>query len=189
MDTLYRAFENFTLPTYREIPDVGLYLDQVVKYVNSWFPDFPEMNVTASMLTNYVKQKIVPRTKGKTYSRGQIADFIFIAMAKTVLSMEKIRIISGGEGAQDNETLYNAFRDRLLNVLRGFSGATVSEVSPGSGEDPLTVVCIAIGHKMYLERFFVRLQETGAADDGGILRFMPGKSILVSDVKNAQSSG
>ena len=32
---------NFKLPAYREIHDVGLYLDQVAKYINSYLQDFP----------------------------------------------------------------------------------------------------------------------------------------------------
>jgi hypothetical protein len=32
----------FNLPTYREIPNVGLYLDQVSKYINECFTDLPD---------------------------------------------------------------------------------------------------------------------------------------------------
>ena len=35
-----RVSKEFNLPKYNEIPDVGLYLDQVVKYINSFFIRF-----------------------------------------------------------------------------------------------------------------------------------------------------
>ena len=58
---IHEALKRFTLPTYHEIPDVGLYLDQVAKYMNSFMIDFPEMNVTPSMISNYAKQKLIDR--------------------------------------------------------------------------------------------------------------------------------
>ena len=59
----------FNLPEYREIPDVGLYLDQVVKYLNGYLDLYPELPVTGSMISNYVKLKLVPKAMKKAYSR------------------------------------------------------------------------------------------------------------------------
>ncbi|MEE1411814.1 MAG: DUF1836 domain-containing protein, partial [Bulleidia sp.] len=87
-----QALQDFHLPAYAEIPDVGLYLEQVVKYINSFFTDFEEMNITSSMVSNYVKSKLVSSPHKKMYSRDQIATLFFIAIAKNVLSMEYIRI-------------------------------------------------------------------------------------------------
>ncbi|NCB33377.1 MAG: DUF1836 domain-containing protein, partial [Erysipelotrichia bacterium] len=84
---------SFTLPKYSEIPDVGLYLDQVTKYINGLLMDFPEMQVTPSMISNYVKLRLVSKATKKAYSREQIADFIFIALGKTVLSMDHLRML------------------------------------------------------------------------------------------------
>ena len=83
--------QKINLPNYENIPDVGLYLDQVKKYINSYLNE--EYALTSNMITNYVKQKIVPKGYKKTYSRGHIAQFMLIAYFKTVLSMEQIKII------------------------------------------------------------------------------------------------
>ena len=83
--------QKINLPNYENIPDVGLYLDQVTKYINSYLNE--EYALTSNMITNYVKQKIVPKGYKKTYSRGHIAQFMLIAYFKTVLSMEQIKII------------------------------------------------------------------------------------------------
>ena len=151
MNVIRESFENFTLPTYREIPDVGLYLDQVVKYVNSWLTDFPDMNVTASMLTNYVKLKIVTKSGKKTYSRRQIAAFLYIAMSKTVLSMDNIRTTLEMNDEDRFEAFYAKFRDDMLGVLEALSRESENVKRDGS---MLGNICIAIGHKMYLERYF-----------------------------------
>ncbi|MDO4199010.1 MAG: DUF1836 domain-containing protein [Erysipelotrichaceae bacterium] len=79
------------LPDYNEIPDVGLYLDQVTKYINGYLLLNGCNEVTPSMISNYVKLKIVPKAHKKTYSREQIAMFIFVSFSKAVLSMDQIR--------------------------------------------------------------------------------------------------
>ena len=81
-----QAMQDFHLPAYTEIPDVGLYLEQVVKYINSFFNDFEEMKITNSMVSNYVKSKLISSPHKKMYSRDQIAVLFFIAIAKNVLS-------------------------------------------------------------------------------------------------------
>ena len=156
MSKLKESFENFILPSYREIPDVGLYLDQVVKYINSWFADFPDMNVTASMLTNYVKLKIVSRSGKKTYSRRQIAAFLFIAMAKSVLSMDNIRTIMEMNGESELEQFYESFRQNMMNVLKYLSE---ENGSLSNAACMLNNICIAIGHKMYLELYFSEMKQ------------------------------
>ena len=150
------ALTDFALPTYEEIPDIGLYLDQVVKYINSYFEAFPEMNVTASMLTNYVKLKLVKRVNKKTYVRDQIAAFIFINMAKTVLSMDNIRLLLSFSEEETFETQYNQFRELMLEVLK-----SLQDRKPQKEIDTsmLYNIANAIGHKMYLERAFAQWKE------------------------------
>ena len=77
--------KEFRLPTYKEIPSVGLYLDQVSKYINDSLAVIPECTVTNSMISNYVKKKLVPNPVKKQYGRDQIAYLIFIALSKRVL--------------------------------------------------------------------------------------------------------
>ena len=45
----------FALPRYAELPTVGLYLDQSVQFVNGCFRTFQGVELTASMVSNYVK--------------------------------------------------------------------------------------------------------------------------------------
>ena len=83
----------FRLPRYQEIPDVGLYLEQTSKYISDYYRPLGEIGLTGSMISNYVKQKMIPRPVKKQYGRDQIAYLIFIAAAKQVLSMDHIRIL------------------------------------------------------------------------------------------------
>ena len=96
---------NMKLPGYNEIPDVGLYLEQVSKYLNSFLED--DLQLTGTMITNYVKLKIVPKAIKKAYSREQIALFFLVAITKSVLSMDQIRKVFALRN--DTRRLYEDF--------------------------------------------------------------------------------
>ena len=49
----------FALPRYSDLPQVGLYLDQTVQFINGYFRDFPGVELTSSMVSNYVKKGII----------------------------------------------------------------------------------------------------------------------------------
>ena len=80
----------FALPRYADLPQMGLYLDQTVQYVNSYFRTFCGVELTSSMVSNYVKKGILSHPVRKKYARDQIASLMYIAVSKTVLSMENI---------------------------------------------------------------------------------------------------
>ena len=78
------SLSSYSLPSFREIPDVGLYLNQCATYINRVFEDIDGISITESMISNYVKKKLVPNPIKKQYSRESIAYSIFIAVAKNV---------------------------------------------------------------------------------------------------------
>ena len=156
-ETYVKALQEFYLPSYTEIPDVGLYLEQVVKYINSYFNDFEEMKITSSMVSNYVKSKLIPNPHKKTYSREQIASLFFIAIAKNVLSMDYIRIcLNNKTSLSSEEEAYTFFVDRMLETVHTFgTNSSLPSVDlSNTQETALNNIAIAVSYKMYLERFF-----------------------------------
>ena len=63
----------FRLPRYTQIPDVGLYLEQVVRYVNAQLAPLGEPELTSSMVSNYVKQGLIPSPVKKSYTAEHLA--------------------------------------------------------------------------------------------------------------------
>jgi hypothetical protein len=92
-EMLGSQLDGFRLPRYHEIPDVGLYLEQTTKYIADCLAPLTEAPLTASMISNYVKRGLIANPVKKQYTREQIAYLIFIAVIKTVLSMEDIRLM------------------------------------------------------------------------------------------------
>ena len=62
-----------TLPSWQELPELELYMDQVLSLVERYLrgdPGFDERGLTASMINNYVKQGALPPPQnGVTRSR------------------------------------------------------------------------------------------------------------------------
>ena len=76
------------LPTYKEIPAVGLYLDQTSKYINDVLNALPNCTITNSMIANYVKKHLIDHPVKKQYNRDQIAYLLFIVLTKSAISLE-----------------------------------------------------------------------------------------------------
>ena len=144
-----KIIKEFNLPKYSEIPDVGLYLDQVVKYINSFFESYEDIVVTPSMLTNYVKHKIVAKVSKKTYSRDQIAHFIFITLVKNVLSLNNISLIF-----QETDNNYNEFYDRFVDTLLQYLDNIENNKALNNDKSIASNIACALAYKLYLDKFF-----------------------------------
>ena len=111
----------FQLPAYQEIPNVGLYLEQTLKYINDTFSAFRSVELTKSMISNYVKLGYLRRPVKKQYDREQIAALLFIAVSKQVLSMDNIgklfRMQMELGSMEESYTAFKADFDYLLDSI------------------------------------------------------------------------
>ena len=111
----------FQMPRWAEIPDLGLYLDQVITFTQRTYQplygDDAAKLLTGSMVNNYVKAGLIARPVGKKYGRDQLAAVLMIVHLKGVLSMEMIRLLVTG----DMETCYNNFCRMQAGALHAFS--------------------------------------------------------------------
>ncbi|HHQ7698958.1 TPA: DUF1836 domain-containing protein [Streptococcus pyogenes] len=102
-----------SLPYWKDLPDLDLYLDQVLLYVNQC-TDFSEVSdnksLTASMINNYVKHGYVTKSIKKKYQKQQLARLIAISLFKTVFPIQDIsRVLEELQAQADSESLYNTF--------------------------------------------------------------------------------
>ncbi|MBO4289081.1 MAG: DUF1836 domain-containing protein [Lachnospiraceae bacterium] len=90
-----KYMDNYSLPTWEEIPDFGLYMDQIItllkRYLDYLPPDVQDGEViTAATINNYVRKKIMPEPVKKRYYRIHVAYLIMICSLKQTLSMNMI---------------------------------------------------------------------------------------------------
>ena len=117
-NTIAGTITDFHMPRFEDIPNVGLYLEQTVSYITEYLSPILDSAITSSMISNYVKKKLVSNPVRKQYSRDQIASLFFIAVTKSVLSLENIRVLLAiRDERYDSSTAYNYFCDGLERVI------------------------------------------------------------------------
>ncbi|EHJ52696.1 DUF1836 domain-containing protein [Streptococcus macacae] len=100
-------------PKWDQLPELDLYLDQVLLYVNqltSTSANSNDKGLTASMINNYVKHGHIEKPLKKKYSRQQIARLIVITSLKNVFAIQEIsQTLAILTQNQQSQAMYNAF--------------------------------------------------------------------------------
>ncbi len=153
------SIKNFRMPRYQELPDVGLYLEQTAKYINGFLAPLGCMEITTSMISNYVKKKLIDGPIKKQYYADQIAYLFFIAIAKNILSMENIRhLFERQKETYTSQIAYDYFCSELENHIFYLFGLkdTVDEIGTTSSTTKMMLksVLISTSHIIYLNSFF-----------------------------------
>lgn len=156
------SIEGFHLPRYREIPNVGLYLEQTTKYIADVLAPLSEDVITPSMISNYVKRGLVSNPVRKQYDRDQIAYLIFAMCAKKVMMTEHIKLmIAEQKKTYTPEKAYNYFCDEFENILEYVFGIKempdVVGVENTNEKIMLRNAIVTAAHKIYLDKLFVAL--------------------------------
>lgn len=121
---LAAALEQFDVPTYDALPEIDLYMDQVIGYLNRLLCRVCRSEdgapLTSSMINNYVKGGHVERPVQKKYSRDRIAMLYMLCCLKQNLTISEAAALLGGE---DTEALYARFRNLQTAALHSLSDA------------------------------------------------------------------
>ena len=157
----------FRLPRYAQIPDIGLYLEQVVRYVNAYLAPLGEPELSPSMVSNYVKKGVISHPVKKKYSREQLASLIYIVLSKNVLSLENIDALFQMQRAHCTAAeAYDYFCDEVENCLPYIFGAsrTIRDLDPDAADEKrlLRGTIVAAVNKMYLDCCFVAMRQEEA---------------------------
>ena len=144
--------EEFRLPTYKEIPNVGLYLDQVSKYINECFAEGPDFSITNSMISNYVKHHIIANPVRKLYYRDQIAQLIFITLAKGAVPLESLKdLLDRQEEICDTEAAYSYFADTFNKKLHDIFRNEIENIREEKGrKHVVNTIVSTVVHQIYL---------------------------------------
>ncbi len=166
-ESIGEPIRHFRLPRYEEIPSVGLYLEQVTKYISDYLAPLNGVEITSSMISNYVKKGLVANPVKKQYSREQIAYLMFVAIIKTVVSMDDIKLmVSIQKETYSTQRAYDYFCLELRNVLE-YVFDRKSELDMVGVEETgekvmLRNVIITVAHKVYLNALMAALRQEQA---------------------------
>lgn len=86
--------QEFQLPKWEDFPEFELYMDQMIILLNNYLAigdGGEEKQVTASMINNYVKMRIMPPPVKKKYNRTHLAYLVVICSLKDALGISAIQ--------------------------------------------------------------------------------------------------
>lgn len=107
---------------WEKLPDIPLYMDQVVSYLTRQMVCFEEGDaLTSAMINNYIKDGLLSRANGKKYGQEHLAYLTAISALKQVLSVREMRtLVAIGRERGTSEQQYDYFcrcLDRSLSQV------------------------------------------------------------------------
>ena len=147
---------------------MGLYLEQTTRYINSVLEPLGYIEITNSMISNYVKKGLVASPVKKQYNANQIIHLIVIAILKNVVSLENISELFVRQiKIYTDEVAYDYFCQELENMLQFQFGLkdSVEDVGVTSSFEKkmLRSAIIAVAHMIYLNSCFKIISEKSNA--------------------------
>ena len=133
---------------WEELPDIALYMDQVISYMPRQLINFKEEEqLTSAMVNNYIKDGLVPRADGKRYSPTHLAYLTAVCALKKVLSVRDISnlIHSGEELGMDAEAMYGYFLRKLDKALSD----TAETIDPDAPQKELAKLALNLALQSY----------------------------------------
>ena len=131
---LKRRLEEERPTGWEQLPDIALYMDQVISYLPRQQIRFDNAeNMTSAMVNNYIKDGLVPRANGKKYNREHLIRLAIVARLKQVLSVKDMTELLAGAGANRGaEEQYERFRTVLRGVFEHLASRTDEDELPGA---------------------------------------------------------
>lgn len=153
---------NLHLPRWNELPNLDLYLDQLVTILEKNLKDFicnkDDTIITKTMINNYVKQGLIKPPKKKKYSRLHIATLTVICILKQIYNISDINelILLAIKTVKFNSA-YDEFCEAIEKaILYTFDGVeyVIPENMPYE-HSLLKSVAQSFASKLYVEKTFL----------------------------------
>lgn len=116
------------LPEWDRLPQLDLYMDQVIILLTQYLEPLSreaEKSITASIINNYVRMKIMPPPVKKKYSRVHLAYLMIICILKQSLSISCIKKMLPEE---PSEAAVRQLYDEFVRQFRSSCAAFASHV-------------------------------------------------------------
>lgn len=173
---------HYRLPAWEEIPDFGLYMEQVIALLKQYLDYLPpelkeEQVVTAAAINNYVRTKVIPGPQKKKYYRLHIAYLVLVCTLKQGLSISLIRkLIPGTLSEEELRVIYDSYTQRHRLVAQYFieqvkliaapilSHEAVSAMAVDRAEELIVSSAVAGGFSRLLAEKLLLLEENDKKD-------------------------
>ena len=116
INDMIKHFEGLDVVKSEDIPDISLYMDQMTSFIDEKLESFKREEddklLTKTMINNYTKNKLLPPSDKKKYTKNHVMLLILIYFYKNVLSFGDIKRLC-------DLSIYNEFEkgDESLSQL------------------------------------------------------------------------
>jgi Domain of unknown function (DUF1836). len=163
MDEWSQTLIDFHLPRWDELPDLDLYMDQVIQLIDRYLSPVIQTEkhplLTASMVNNYVKKALIPAPEKKRYNRQHVAFLIAITLLKQVLTIPEIKTGILFQGRVNGiRAAYNLFCEEqekaivyLCRLAQG-DAQSFSQVTIDVENIAVKAATASFAHKLFAEK-------------------------------------
>ena len=140
--------------SWEELPDIPLYMDQVVSYLSRQLITFGEGDsLTSAMINNYIKDGLLARANGKKYEQEHLAYLTAISALKQVLSVKEMKALTTiGRELRNSQRQYEYFCQYLDEAL----SETAQRLDENVGEQELPKLVLATALRSYADGLVCR---------------------------------
>ncbi len=152
---------NFTVPYFDELPNMPLYLEQVLTTVNKILEPVLQEPMTGAMISNYIKHGALPAPNKKKYDREHLCYLIVIALAKPVFTVQQIsKFFNIQRMTYPLDIAFNFFCRELENSLKeafDFTGKALPCIETKRTEQTILVraMVLSIANQIYVTQKYL----------------------------------
>lgn len=135
----------YQTPTWDSLPQIPLYLDQVVGFLESQLQglllDEEEKTITPSMVNNYVKKGVIPPPVKKKYDSGHLARLLSIYPIKQILPINQIaKFLNHFVTEENTREVLEQYRERQDEALHGVAQRLTEELAGAENDELETLL-------------------------------------------------
>ncbi|MDD4082357.1 MAG: DUF1836 domain-containing protein [Sphaerochaetaceae bacterium] len=159
---LIKKTEDLRISDLSSFPSLSLYMDQVLEILsqNSIFLA-KEEKLTSAMVNNYIKEGLLPRAKGKKYSKQHVALLTIISRLKQILSVKEISslmVLFGKEEVpqEKREALYDNIYVKFESILNKETEAVQKKLTQVDDKD-INFLILDLAISSYVQKIVCEL--------------------------------
>lgn len=152
-----QIIKDFHLPRYEELPDLDIYMDQVLQLLNRYVEPIIEGDMTKTMINNYVKKGVVHPPVKKKYTKEHLAHLVVVSFLKMIYSMDEITLLIQFQmHACDIQRAYNYFCDEMEHCLIAtFTNQEIDHAVRQGLQDEFDVYALQMTIRSVVDKIYV----------------------------------
>lgn len=153
MEELKKILQEIRPEKWENIPDIDLYMDQVLSYMTRQHVGLElDESITSAMVNNYMKKDLLPRAKGKKYDRQHIAYLTAICLLKQVISVSDAGKLLGYQIPDREEEQIVRFYEKYTEMLDEEFSKVFDKINQEDDRESLTDKALRLAISSYAEK-------------------------------------